>query len=264
MKFFSNIMNLNIKNAVGFLTFKKLEQFKFINHAFSTRLGGISSGNFSTLNLGERNGDTHENVKENIKRFCKAAGFSEDHICFLKQEHSTKVKIVNERNFQDYGEFDGSVTNIKGLVLSTAHADCAPLFFVDEKTRSIGIAHAGWRGTVKNIVRKIIKSMVDQYGSNSNDIICCIGPCIQSCCFEVQEDVGAIFEKINKDLVKLKNGKIFADIVECNKRNLIAAGIKSENIFTSDLCTKCSSDLLFSYRVQGYHHGNMIAAISLV
>lgn len=264
MKFFSNSMNLNIKNAVGFLTFKKLEQFKFINHAFSTRLGGVSSGNFSTLNLGEKNGDTHENVKENIKRFCEATKFSEKRICFLKQEHSTKVKIVDEKNFKDYEVFDGSITNKKGIILSTAHADCAPIFFVDEKTRSIGIAHAGWRGTVKNIARKIINAMIEQYGARSRDIICCIGPCIQSCCFEVQEDVGSIFKKINKNLVKLKNGKIFADIVECNKRNLVDAGIKSENIFTSDICTKCNSNLLFSYRVQGYHHGSMIAAISLV
>lgn len=263
MQFFSNTMNLNIKNGVGFLTFKELEKYNFINHAFSTRLGGVSSGNFAYLNLNEKNGDKYENVQENIKRFCNSVNFLKDSICFLKQEHGAKVKVVTKENLKKIENFDGSITNVKGIVLATMHADCTPIFFVDKNTKSIGIAHAGWRGTIKNIVKEVINSMSNQYGSHKHDIVCYIGPCIKSCCFEVKKDVSNLFEQIDKNLIDIRNNKIFIDMVKCNERNLINEGVRKENIYVSDLCTKCNHDLLFSYRAQGIVHGTMSAMICL-
>jgi len=265
MIFFSETMNLNIKNAIAFLTFKRLEEFKFIRHAFSTRIGGTSSGNFATLNLIEKPEDPKKNVEENLKRICEATELSKESIFPLHQNHSTKIKVIGTENSKKTnGTYDGSTTNIPGLTLTTYHADCAPLFLIDPKVKCIGLAHAGWRGTVNNIAAKIVSTMSNNYGSSPKDMICCIGPSIKSCCFEVKNDVSPYFEKIDKKLIINKKDKIYADIAQCNKINLLRSGLVNENIIVSDICTKCNCDLLYSYRAQGKKHGNMMAMIQII
>ena len=263
MKFSSKTMNLNIKNQVAYLTFKKLEEFKFIRHAFSTRLGGVSSGNFATLNLSKKI-DDEEKVEENIQRFCNSAGFDRKSLCLIKQNHGKNIKVVTN-NQQNNGEFfDGSITNVKNLTLVTLHADCSPIFIVDPVTKSIGMLHAGWRGAVADISKEAILKMKSNFGSSAENLICCIGPSIGPCCFEIQEDIQHKFEKISPKLIKKRDDKIYVDIFECNKINLLESGVKEENIFISDLCTKCNHELLFSYRQQGKIHGNMAAMIELI
>ena len=265
MIFFSEMMNLNIKNAVAFLTFKRLEEFKFIKHAFSTRLGGISTGNFATLNVVEKSGESDKNVEENLQRICEATEISKESIFSLHQNHSTKIKIINTKESKRTDEiYDGSITNVPGITLSTYHADCAPLFLIDPKTKCIGLAHAGWKGTVNNIAAEIVSKMSMNYGASPKDIICCIGPSIRNCCFEIKNDVSPYFEKIDKKLITNKNGKMYADIAQCNKINLLNLGISNENIIISDICTKCNCDLLYSYRDQGKKHGNMIAMMQII
>ena len=265
MIFFSKTMNLNIKDAVAFLTFKKLEEFKFIKHAFSTRLGGISSGGFSTLNLARKTGDTSKNVEENLNRLCKSTNFSKESIFFLHQNHGNNIKIIDSNNHDETLEpNDGSITNIPGITLATLHADCASLFLVDPVTKCIGLAHAGWKGTVNNIASEIVLKMTKNYGVSPKNIICCIGPSIKKCCFEIKDDVSPYFEKIDKKLVTKKEDKMYADIPECNKINLLKAGLLNENIIVSDICTKCNCDLLYSYRSQGKKHGNMMAMMQIV
>ena len=262
MIFSSKTMNLNIKDAIGFLTFKKLDDIKFINHAFSTRLGGVSSGSFATLNLSKKSKDTPENVEENLKRICHAANFSRESLYFLNQNHTSNIKVVKS-NDPDPNIYDGSITNVKGITLVTMHADCAPLFFIDPVTKSIGLAHAGWRGAVSNIAGKMVSKMQSEYGSSPKDIICAIGPCIHNCCFEIQNDIVPYFTKIDKNLVEIRNHKIYANIPECNKINLLNSGISESNIIISDLCTKCNHDLLFSYRKQGKEHGTLLSLLDL-
>lgn len=253
-------MNLHIKNAVGFLTFKKLEEFKFFKHAFSTRLGGVSSGPFATLNLSRKSKDTPENIEENLKRICCAADFPRESLYFLNQNHTSNIKVVKSHD-SDPNIYDGSITNVKGITLVTMHADCAPLFFIDPMHKSIGLAHAGWRGTVSNIAGKMISKMQLEFGSSPKDIICAIGPCIHNCCFEIQDDIVSYFTKIDKNLVEFKNDKMYANISECNKINLLNSEIPKSNIIISDLCTKCNHDLLFSYREQGKERGGSLAFI---
>lgn len=263
MIFSSKTMNLNIKNAVGFLTFEKFDDIKFVNHAFSTRLGGVSSGPFATLNLSNKIENNPENIKENLKRICCASNFNIESLYFLNQNHTANIKVVKSNN-PDHNIYDGSITNVKGITLVTMHADCAPLFFVDPVTKSIGLAHAGWGGTVSNIAGKMVSKMQSEYGSSPKDIICAIGPCIHNCCFEIKNDILSYFTKINKNLVEFKNYKIYANIPECNKINMINSGISNSNIIVSDLCTKCNHDLFFSYRKQGITHGCSMAFISIL
>lgn len=262
MIFSSKTMNLNIKDAVGFLTFKKLEDIKFANHAFSTRLGGVSSGPFATLNLSRKSKDNPDNIEENLKRICNAANFPRESLYFLNQNHTSNVKVVKS-NDHDSNIYDGSITNVKGITLVTSHADCAPIFFLDPVTKSIGLAHAGWRGTVSNIAGKMVSKMQAEYGSSPKDIICAIGPCIHNCCFEIQDDIISYFTKIDKNLVEFKNNKIYANIPECNKINLLNSGISDSNIIISDLCTKCNHDLFFSHRKQGKDRGGLMGLLYL-
>lgn len=264
MNFSSQNMNLHVKNAVAYLTFKELEKIPFVSHSFSTRLGGVSTESFKSMNLGFKTKDSVDNIYENYRLFCESIGARRERMSFLNQVHGTKIKVVSDENISELGEFDGSITNIPGIILVTMHADCAPIYAVDCETKSIGLAHAGWRGTVNNIAAELIKSMVINFNSKVENILCFIGPSIHKCCFEIREDIIEQFEKNDKNLIYRKDDKIYADVVGCNRINLIREGIKEENIIVSDLCTKCNSDLLFSYRAQGsqkFYHGVMAATM---
>lgn len=263
MIFYSKVMNLNIKNAVPYLTFKELEKISFVKHAFSTRLGGVSKNTFRSLNLGFKTSDSMDNVYENYKLFCESTGLNKESMAFINQVHGNNVKVVTNENLLQMGNFDGSITNVPGITLVTFHADCTPIYLVDPQTKSIGLLHAGWRGTVKNIVKNAIENMKTNFQSKPENILCFIGPSIHKCCFEIKEDILEYFKNINDSIVQKKEGKIFADVVKYNEVNLLRCGIKKENIIISDLCTKCNSDLFFSNRVQKDKHGVMISALKI-
>ena len=270
-KFNSEIMNLNVKNDVPFLTYKALEELPFITHAFSTRLGGVSTGEFSTMNLAFNRGDNPDNVTENYKRLCKAAGFSFDSLVASAQDHRTFVRKVTENDCgigiskpREIQSVDALVTDRPGVTLVTYYADCTPIFFVDKAKKIIALAHAGWRGTVGKICEQVVHIMKNDYNSSPADIVCCIGPAISKCCYEIDEDCFKHFADIPElDLEKImtpkENGKYMADLLEANRQILLHSGIKSENITVSDVCTKCNSNLLWSHRATNGHRGTMSA-----
>lgn len=146
----------------------------------------------------------------------------------------------------------------------TYYADCTPLFFVDTNKKAIGLAHAGWRGTVGRIGEKVVQKMTELYGTNPSDLKCAIGPAISVCCYEVDKPCADHFlalKNVNpSDFVHPKeNGKYMVDLLETNRQILTAAGVKSENITVSDVCTNCNSDLLWSHRATKGHRGTMCA-----
>ena len=275
MIFNSDIMNFNVKSAVGYLTFKDLEDYSFINHAFSTRLGGVSRGIFKSMNFGFSNGDRREKVVENYRQFCNAVGFDFTKLVLSAQTHSDNIRIVHRNDAgvgiwkpQDMNDVDGLVTNERGLTLVTFHADCASIFLIDPEKEVIGLAHAGWRGTVKKIAIKIIEKMCDNFNCNVSDIICCIGPYIGKCCFEIGKEILPNFEKLGIDDLQYRESKhypdkVFIDLAYINKKLLLQHGIKRENIIVSDICTSCNSDLLFSHRATNGKRGVLAAMISL-
>ena len=270
-------MNLNSetmtlhKGEVPFLTYNKLSEIPFIRHAFSTRLGGVSKGEFSSMNLSFGRGDADENVTENYKRLCKAAGFEYESLTASAQVHETVVRKVTapDRGVgiykpRDMHSVDALVTNDTGVTLVTYYADCTPVFFVDTVNRAIGLAHAGWRGTVGEISRKVVEMMHREFSTNPDDLICAIGPVIGKCCYEVSADCAAEFSKLfgNESPVITpgnKEGKYMVDLALANKLILMQAGVKEENITLSDLCTQCSSDLLWFHRATNGKRGTMAA-----
>jgi YfiH family protein len=277
-------MNLHFKNKVGFLKFKKLEELDFIDHSFSTRLGGVSKDNFRSLNLGRKNKDSEANVNTNYEYFCQAIGVKKENMVFTKQSHSVNIKVVGKNGIENLSpeeNFDALVTNQPGVVLVSAHADCCPIFMIDTVRKAVGLAHAGWKGTSAGIAIKLVKMMKKLYNSSDIDLVAAIGPAIGGCCFEIDSKTAAEIEKSldlgnSNDIKKLikiikmdvngehiKTNKYKADLLGINKHQLISVGICPKSMFVSDICTRCSSDLLFSRRALGSDYGIMLATLSL-
>lgn len=278
MNFQSKTMNLKKKNSIYYCTFKALdtENFKFINHAFSTKFGGISKNKFNSMNLSFKMGDQYENVLKNFDIFCKSIGFEKKNLVIADQTHSNNVKIVtnndtvgNNLDSKRIKNTDGLITNQTGIVLMTSHADCNSLFFIDIKNKIIGLAHAGWRGTVSKIAEKMALSFIKKFNTNPENLICCMGPAIQKCCFKIHNDILPEFLKIDlpniKDFIvkNAQNDSFNVDLLGINKQILINLNIPVKNIHISDLCTKCHSELFYSHRASGLKRGSMAAFLSL-
>lgn len=276
MNFQSNTMTLNSPDSVPYLTYNSLSEIKFISHAFSTRLGGVSAGEFTSMNMAFNRGDNPENVTENYKRICKSAGFDFDSLTASAQDHNTFVRAVTSENKgvgiykpRDLQSVDALVTNEKGVTLVTYYADCTPLFFVDTKQKAIGLAHAGWRGTVGRIGEKVVNKMTELYGTNPADIVAAIGPAISICCYEVDKPCADNFYALSdldssRFVFPKENGKYMIDLLETNRQILEAAGVKNENITVSDVCTNCNSELLWSHRATKGKRGTMSAFMCIV
>ena len=276
MLFYSNKMHLHFKNAVAYLTFPSLEKYSFINHAFSTRIGGVSSDEFTSMNLGWSRGDKEENVAKNYRRFCDAVGVEYETLVASKQDHGDYVLRVNRDDLglgisknHTIESVDALITNDPEVTLVTYFADCTPIFFLDPNKKVVALAHAGWRGTANKICKNVIDKMKNEFKSDAKDIICGVGPAIGQCCFEVDEEVCQKFKKLEKEVGGqfIENlsidGKYMIDLLEANKKILMHNGVQEENISVSDLCTKCNSDLLISHRQTNGKRGTMVAMIQI-
>lgn len=271
---FSNNLKINTKNNVTYITFPKLEQTGLVNHLFSTRLGGVSEGKYSSMNLSFNRGDKRENVIENYKRLCGCVDIDINNLVLSRQTHTNNVKVVDKSHcgtgiFKDsFNDIDGLITATKNVALVTQYADCTPLVFLDPVKKVIATSHAGWRGTVKEIGKKTVEKMALEFGCNPNDILAGIGPCIGKCCYEVDDPVYLEFKKLDylqldKIFQKKPNGKYMLNLVEANKQILINAGINPCNIDLSDICTCCNADELHSHRASKGERGNLGLIIEL-
>ncbi|MBR2279364.1 MAG: peptidoglycan editing factor PgeF [Ruminococcus sp.] len=271
MIFESNVLNLNNYDTVPYLTYKSLENIDFITHGFSTRLGGVSEGIFSSMNLAFNRGDNPDCVVENYHRICDSIGLDFDTLVASAQDHNTFVRAVTRDDCgvgitkpRDLDSVDALVTNEKNVTLVTYYADCTPLFFVDKNKKVIALAHAGWRGTVGKIGEKVINKMTEQFNCNPEDIVCAVGPAISKCCYEVDENCAEQFYALkeldsSKFIFPVENNKFMIDLLETNKQILINAGVPESNISVSDVCTKCNSELLWSHRATNGQRGTMCA-----
>ena len=275
MIFKSQNTDLNFVDGVGFLTFPSLSELDFINHAFSTRIGGVSTNEFKSMNLNHKRGDDPAAVDENYRIFCRAAGFEYDTLISSCQDHNINVRCVTKKDCgigitreHDMTSVDALVTNEPGVTLVTHYADCTPLFFADPEKKVIALAHAGWRGTVGKIGEATVDVMQEQYGCDPTDIIAVVGPAIGPCCYEVDSPVYEQFASLTelKPAYFTKNlghGKYTVDLKETNRRMLLEAGLLSINITISDVCTKCNSGLLYSHRASGGKRGGLIAMMCI-
>ena len=275
MNFRSATMTLHNAETVPYLTFDSLSEISGFRHAFTTRLGGVSEGEFTSMNMAFNRGDDPDRVTENYRRFCTSAGFEFEDLVASAQDHHTYVRAVTSADKgvgiykpRDMESVDALVTNEPGVTLVTYYADCTPLFFIDPVSRAVGLAHAGWRGTVGRIGEKVIGKMTALYGSDPRNIRAAVGPAISVCCYEVDEPCARHFRALTdldteKFLSLKEGGKFMLDLLETNRQILTAAGVPDENITVSDLCTNCNSDLLWSHRATQGRRGTMSAFLSI-
>ena len=259
---------INIRDEVCFITFPNLSETGLVNHGFSTRLGGVSEGRYSTMNLSHTNGDNPEAVKENFKRICKAIGVEVSSLVTTHQTHTVNIMNIESKLDNVPDDIDGIITNKKGITLCSSYADCVPLIFLDPVKKVIATSHSGWRGTVGLIGKLTAEKMVSDYGCDLKDIKVAIGPAICKDCYEVDDVVAQKikdmnFLKISKCLYDKGNGHYMLDLKEVCYQTLIHTGLKKENILVSDICTCCNSEYLHSHRATKGERGNLMAFIAL-
>lgn len=263
-------------NGVPFLSFPLLDRTGIVRHGFSTRLGGVSCGCFSSMNLSFDRGDDPEAVRENFRRIAGAVGVKCEDMVFSRQTHTTNVRVVTEADRgkgivreRDYDDVDGLITDIAGICLVTSYADCVPLYFVDPVKKAIGLSHSGWRGTVGKIGKKTVEAMHRTFGSEPENILAAVGPSICMDCYEVSEDVIDQFRKAfdQEDWQELfyrkENGKYQLDLWKANERIFLEAGIRPEHMAVTNVCTRCNSSILYSHRAMGNKRGNLCAFLAL-
>lgn len=295
MKDLSNRNVIHVKDKeVEYLQFRKLLEYKdVIHHAYAL---GLDVG-FKTTTADQKPAlpERIELARESYKKLCSCMGSDDANIVQANQNHTDIVKIVQTKINVDKPDFslteegieDGLITNRRNLALATTNADCILLLFFDPIKCVIANTHSGWRGTVQRISIKTVQKMVKEFGSNPQDIICCICPSIRKCHFEVDKNVKDMFEKefyhlenakfidIDKEnsekIIQLKdfmeekieNTKWNIDTVLINKILLQKEGLTPENIIDSGICSVCHSDRIHSYRMEKKDYKTETAIIEL-
>lgn len=261
---------------VPYLSFPLLEETGLVVQGFPTRLGGVSTGYYATMNFSFTRGDDPEHVRENYRRMAYAIGADPAGFVLSYQTHTTNVRRVTEADAgkgiekeRDYRDVDGLITDVPGLTLVTFYADCVPLYFLDPVRPAVGLSHSGWRGTAARMGRATLQAMAREFGTKPEDVLCCVGPSICRDCFEVGSEVAEAFkESFDRScwaelLERKENGKYQLDLWKANEIILLEAGVRPEHIQVTDLCTRCNPDFLFSHRFHGEKRGNMAAFLGL-
>jgi len=280
----------------------RAEQFQklpWLVHGFSTRTGGSSRVyGKNALNLGFTKDDSKAAVERNRTAFVNQLlpdGKSKRKsqvltLITLRQIHSDIIHTIDSQTESPLAG-DSLITSTPNLLLSIQTADCLPIILVDPKNQAIGVFHAGWRGTLRRIVEKGVGEMRRHFGSRVRDLKAAIGPGIHGCCYEVGKEVREKFEsqfayaaKLFREVEEFNEvrekypmlfltarapghselpNKIFLDLAEANRQQLLSVGVPAKNIEVSDLCTNCRTDLLFSHRAEKGKTGRMMAVAGI-
>lgn len=270
-------VRVNREGEMVYLTFPILEELGMVNHLFTTRMGGVSEGIYSSMNLSYTRGDRKEAVDENFRRAAAALHCGVDDIVCSDQTHTTNLRVAGRADGgkgitreRDYTDVDGLLTDEPGVYLAAFFADCVPLYFVDTKRRAIALAHSGWRGTVGRMGRCVVEKMREVYGTDPADLVAAVGPSICQDCYEVSEDVAdafaAEFQKSGQEqeiLYAKGGGKYQLDLWRANEIVLTEAGILPERIQVTDLCTCHNEAYLFSHRASKGRRGNLGAFLGI-
>ena len=243
-------------------------------HAFSTRLGGVSRGDYESLNLRVHCDDRIENLQENYRRLGLATGIDTGHMAFTRQVHGNCVHVATEADVHRLGtevpyEADGLVTAVPGLALICFTADCVPVLLCDAAAGVVGAVHCGWRSSVADILGVAVEKMCD-LGASPANICAGIGPAISFCCFQVGKEVidaasaylGGALEGLSRP-DETQAGKYYLDLKGANARRLQQLGLLEKHIAVSGACTVCEHERYWSHRYTGGRRGVQGALIVL-
>ena len=206
---------------------------------------------------------------ENILNFFSSNNLTYKKLVIPEQIHSVNIEVFElkiKENLEKISETDGVITKEPGVVLTVVTADCSPIIFSDKKNSIIGISHQGWRGSVKRMVQKMVKKMIE-VGGNSESIKVAIGPSIGECCYNINEEryyeFREEFDGYSDKIFHLRGGKRHLNLALLNYLLLLEKGIKKENIDYFPFCTKCDKNRFFSFRrdKKGKQYGEMFSLI---
>lgn len=259
------MLNVIRKGALEYLVADNID----IPHGFTTRLGGVSRGPLSSLNLGMNRGDNPENVVENYRILTDAMGCTSADVVMTNQTHSDIVRVVTREeagkslDHRDWPECDAIITRDPGVALVVFTADCTPVLLHDPVTGAVGAVHAGWRGTAKDLAGKTVREMVAAFGCRPEHICAAIGPNIARCCFETDRDVPAAmldaYGKAALALIRPTGNKYYVNLKELNALSLSRAGVTKIRIGRE--CTCCERERFWSHRIHGAARGSQGAII---
>lgn len=266
MKDLSNENIIHVKkDELEYIQFKRLLEYKNIKHCFTLKpLDFASNATYE---------EKRAEVEKGLKTLAEEFGFDVKNICRPKQTHTDIVEKVQDGDegiyIQKFDNVDGLVTDKKKKVLMLGFADCTPLLFYDPVKNVIANTHSGWKGTFQAIGARTVEKMIAEYNCNPKNIICCIGPHIRQCHFEVDKDVKDLFYNKFKDLEGIDEiinydnaiNKYYIDTSRINKQILLNAGLKKENVIDSNICTVCNSDVCHSYRAEKELSGRSVSII---
>lgn len=237
------------RNGLSFLQFPQLRDIPEIRHAIFTRNDGYSRKPYNSLNTSFGVGDDPENVRCN--RLAIQDRLDADMLVFARQVHGADIRVVTAkdafRSFTEPGrppEVDALVTNVRNHFLVVQVADCQPVFLYDTVRQVTANIHSGWRGSISNIIGRTIRTMQKEFGTAPGDILAGIGPSLGPCCAEFIH----YRREIPRNLWPYKNSDHHFDFWAISRDQLAAAGVPQQSIISSDMCTRCNTDLFFSYR----------------
>ncbi len=257
------------------LHYLKISQFSDfgIKAYFTSRMGGVSTGSFNSLNLGLHTSDKQESVLNNRRIIAESIGINSEHFVAGEQIHDNKIYIVNESdkgfgalNYEDsISGIDALVTDKRNVPLISFYADCVPLYFLEPKKKVIALAHAGWKGTLKKIGKKTVSIMVQKFDIKAEDIWVAIGPSISRDFYEVNDLLINKFKKefINhKDFIVDKGKNLYLlDLWLANIYSLKELGVQDKHIILSNYCTYRDNKYFYSYRKENGRTGRMASII---
>lgn len=249
------------KGGVEYLKFRILEKYSDkLKHAFALRKGGVSEGEYSFLNFRTAGNDSKQNILKNLEILCNALDINPKDVYKAHQFHTDKVTILDSKNKEKYSfdkfcseDMDGYMTNQKNIATLVTTADCNPVILYDPRLNVVANVHSGWKGTVKQIYLKAAIQMHQEFGSQYQDIIVCVGPSILKCCWVSKDQkLKKLFESIwpytSKYIEDREDGYFGVDFPYVIKKDLMDLGLKSSNIVLSNICTCCNTDSFFSFR----------------
>jgi YfiH family protein len=249
-----------INTHEGLIRYSFLNQFEGLIHFTTTRQSlPAEVARFTRV--------TEEVREKSLQKLSEVTGIEKHRFIIPLQTHSTNIKIVQSLNENFFPETDALVTNQPGICLNVQTADCVPVFLYDPKLRAIAIIHAGWRGTVGQIVLKTVGTLVEEYNSSPENIVAVIGPSISPVVYEVGEEVISEVEKnipsANEVYSSISPQKALLNLWAANRNLLLEAGLKPANIEISGYCTFTDKEKFYSARRDGRHTGRQISGIML-
>ena len=247
-------------NPAQYITFDIFKSYPDLVCVFSTRNGGVSTGAYASLNMGLKTGDHQQSVIENRRIFFEKLNIPQVQIAFTDQVHSGNAAYAVGPGILN--QTDALITDKENLFLVIQTADCFPVFLYDRKKRAIAAIHAGWQGVLNKIIENTIEKMVRIFDSNPPDIIAAVGPGLQKECFEIRQD---LFSRLDQTYLirHPDNEKRLFDLKNMIQDKLVNQGVKTDNINTTEICTKCDQSNFYSFRRDKNVSGRMFGLIGM-